>query len=107
MTIAQLGGFATDWAGASMTFAAPKPEYDKLRKNVFGTPEVPWPAADPEASPTDADPNLAADALITHLSDPDRPLRVLIGDDAREHAAVAYAAHRDSYGANRVFDWPT
>lgn len=106
VTIAQLGGFATDWAGASMTFAAPKSEYDELRKNVFGTPEVPWPAADPDALPTDADPGLAADALITHLSDPDRPLRVLIGDDAREQAPAAYAARRDSYGTKRNFDWP-
>lgn len=107
VTIAQLGGFATDWAGASMTFADPKSEYDELRGSVFGTPEVPWPTANPDASPTDADPSRAADALITHLSDPDRPLRVLIGDDAREHAAVAYAARRDSYGTNRTFDWPT
>ena len=107
LTIAQLGGFATDWAGASMQFATPKSVYDDLRVNIFGTSEIPWPAADPDASPTDADPSLAADALIAHLSSPDRPLRILIGDDAQEHAAAAYTARRDSYGANRTFDWPT
>lgn len=106
VTIAQLGGFATDWAGSSMPFAPPMPEYDELRTSVFGTAEVPWPVADPEMPSTDADPNLAAHALIAHLCDPGRPLRVLIGDDAREQAALAYAARRDSYGTDRDFDWP-
>ncbi|WP_033353668.1 SDR family NAD(P)-dependent oxidoreductase [Nocardiopsis xinjiangensis] len=106
VTIAQLGGFATDWAGSSMPFASPMPEYDELRTSVFGTAQIPWPAADPDAPPTDADPAVAAEALITHLSEPDRPLRVLIGEDAREHAAFAYAARRDSYGTRRDFDWP-
>lgn len=107
LTIAQLGGFATDWAGRSMQFAAPKPEYDVLRARIFGTSEVPWPAADPDEPPTDAHPGLAAGALITQLSDPDHPLRVLIGDDAPEHAAMAYAARRDSYGTNGNLVWPT
>ncbi|MDS2173819.1 SDR family NAD(P)-dependent oxidoreductase [Nesterenkonia sp. CL21] len=106
VTIAQLGGFATDWAGTSMTFAEPKPEYDALRTDLFGTPVVPWPAPDADTQPTDADPRLAADALIAHLGDPVRPLRVLIGDDAPEQATLAYAARRDSYGARRGFDWP-
>lgn len=106
VTIAQLGGFATDWAGSSMSFAAPKPEYDELRRSMFGTAEVPWPTTDPDDPPTDADPSLAAEALMTHLSGPDRPLRILIGDDAREQAALAYAARRDSYGTIRDFAWP-
>lgn len=107
VTIAQLGGFATDWAGSSMSFAAPKPEYDELRSSLFGTAEIPWPEADPEAPMTDADPRTAAKALVAHLSAPDRPLRVLIGDDAREHAALAYTARRDSYGECRDFHWPS
>ncbi|WAC56226.1 SDR family NAD(P)-dependent oxidoreductase [Gordonia sp. SL306] len=107
VTIAQLGGFATDWAGSSMSFATPKPEYDDLRTAMFGTAEIPWPTADPDGPPTDADPRLAADSLVAHLSDPDRPLRVLIGDDARDHAALAYAARRDSYGKATDFTWPS
>lgn len=106
VTIAQLGGFATDWAGPSMQFAAPKPEYDDLRTAVFGTTEIPWPAVDPDSSVTDADPALAAELLVAHLSGADRPLRVLIGDDAPEHAALAYAARRDSYGTDNNFSWP-
>lgn len=107
VTIAQLGGFATDWAGSSMTFATPKPEYDDLRNALFGTAEIPWPPTDPDAPTTDADPRTAADALVAHLSDPEHPLRVLIGDDAREHAALAYAGRRDSYGEARDFTWPS
>ena len=107
VTIAQLGGFATDWAGSSMSFATPKPEYDDLRGTLFGTPEIPWPAADPDAPPTDADPRVAADALIAHLSNPDHPLRVLIGDDAREHATLAYTGRRDSYGDAGGVTWPS
>jgi NAD(P)-dependent dehydrogenase (short-subunit alcohol dehydrogenase family) len=107
VTIAQLGGFATDWAGSSMSFATPKSEYDDLRTAVFGTSEIPWPAADSDAPSTDADPRVAADALFAHLSNPDRPLRVLIGDDAREQAALAYAARRDSYGDDSDFRWPS
>lgn len=107
VTIAQLGGFATDWAGPSMQFAAPKPEYDELRTAVFGTAEIPWPAVDPDSPLTDADPSLAAELLVGHLSGTDRPLRVLIGDDAQEHAALAYAARRDSYGKGSDFSWPS
>lgn len=107
VTIAQLGGFATDWAGSSMAFANPKPEYDELRTAVFGTAEIPWPTADPDAPSTDAHPRAAANALLAHLSNPNRPLRVLIGDDAREHATLAYSGRRDSYGEARAFSWPS
>lgn len=107
VTIAQLGGFATDWAGSSMSFAAPKPEYNDLRNSLFGTSEIPWPVGDPEAPSTDADPRTAAEALIAHLSDSGRPLRVLIGEDAREHATLAYTARRDSYGERGDFNWPS
>src|SRR5699024_2167301 len=103
---AQLGGFATDWAGSSMPFATAQAQYDTLRERLYGTAEVPWPAADEEAPATDADPRVAADALIARLASEQRPLRVLIGDDAPGLAAMAYAARRDSYGAQPPFDWP-
>lgn len=106
VTIAQLGGFATDWAGSSMGFAAPQARYDELRSGLFGTAQVPWPGPDPGAPPTDADPAVAAEALMSHLAGPDRPLRVLIGEDARAHAGAAYAARRDSYGPEGGLDWP-
>ncbi|WP_084638093.1 SDR family NAD(P)-dependent oxidoreductase [Gordonia shandongensis] len=107
VTIAQLSGFATDWAGSSMQFATPKHEYDGLRAHIFGTSEVPWPTVDTDAPPTDAHPEQAADALLARLAGPDHPLRTLIGDDAPDQAATAYAARRDSYGTNGTFHWPT
>lgn len=90
-----------------MPFAAPRAEYDDLRTALFGAAEVPWPAAGPDTSPTDADPAVAADALLAHLGDPDHPLRVLIGEDAPGHAALAYAARKESYGADGGLVWPT
>ncbi len=106
VTIAQLGGFATDWAGSSMRFADPLPEYDELRSSLFGTSEVPWPRTDVDEPMSDADPRLAAETLMTHLADPDRPLRTLVGADAPEHATLAYAARRDSYGSRPALLWP-
>lgn len=107
VTLAELGGFATDWAGSSMRFADPLPAYDELRTTLFGTSEVPWPRTETAEPSPDADPRTAAAALMTHLADPDRPLRVLIGTDAAEHATLAYAARRDSYGNRPGLVWPT
>jgi NAD(P)-dependent dehydrogenase (short-subunit alcohol dehydrogenase family) len=104
VTIAQLGGFNTDWAGSSMPFAHPLPVYDDLRTATFGTAQVPGPHTD-EAS-QDGDPRQAAHALLAHLSGTARPLRVLIGQDAPGLANLAYAARRDSYGAQTSLEWP-
>ncbi|MEK8229117.1 SDR family NAD(P)-dependent oxidoreductase [Oerskovia sp. M15] len=106
VTVAQLGGFATDWAGSSMSFA-PRNRSTTISAMPCSALRRSLAAADPHAPSTEADPRIAADALVAHLSDPDRPLRVLIGDDAREQAAQAYAARRDSYGQGRDFSWPS
>ncbi len=47
VSVAQLGGFGTDWAGAGMHFATPSAVYDDLRRELFGTAEVPWRAEGP------------------------------------------------------------
>lgn len=114
VTIAELGGFATDWAGASMRFAAPSPPYDPLRESLFGTAEVPWPQAADDApaaadAPADAPPADAARALLAHLDRPaaERPLRLLVGDDAPEHVALALQARRDDYVLDERFRWPS
>lgn len=41
VTLAKLGGFATDWSWGSMRFATPLPAYDDLRESLFGS----WPDA--------------------------------------------------------------
>lgn len=117
VTIAELGGFATDWGGTSMRFAAPIPEYDELRTTLFGSPTVPWAAAPDgagdgaaEAAPaedaSEGDPAAAAAALLVHLEKPDGPLRLLIGQDAPGHVAAALARRREDYERDARFDWP-
>ena len=75
VTIAELGGFATDWAGRSLQFAPPDPAYDSLREDLFGTSAVPWPAAD-DTEPTDEPAAIAAAAIRTLVDAPDGPRRV-------------------------------
>lgn len=108
VTIAELGGFATDWAGASMRFAAPQPQYDELRATLFASPIVPWSTPDEGAGPDDPPPSAAARALLAHLDrDPaERPLRLLVGDDAPEHVRLALQERRDDYGRDGRFAWP-
>lgn len=107
VTLAELGGFATDWAWSSMRFAQNDPAYNPLRERIFGTPSVPW---DPNGKQhdTSADPALAARALIAHINNPSPgPLRLLIGDDAKEQVSAALSARRDDYAKNRAFTWPS
>lgn len=121
VTIAELGGFATDWAGSSMRFATPVPAYDPLRTSLFGSPVVPWKVPDPVAaagdaeaargadeSPTESEPGpeVAAAALLAHVDRDHGPLRLLVGDDVPGHVALALAARRDDYERDPRFTWP-
>src|SRR5680860_626008 len=79
--ILQLGGFATDWAGRSMRFAAEVPAYDELRRGIFesvGYPDLsevdPAEYEAPEGG-FDAPPSVAAEALLRLVDSPDPPLR--------------------------------
>jgi NAD(P)-dependent dehydrogenase (short-subunit alcohol dehydrogenase family) len=104
VTIAELGGFDTDWAGSSMRFAEPLDAYDELRTSIFGSPVVPWPLTDEPSG--DAAPVSAAAALLAHLERDDAPLRLLVGEDAPEHVALALAARRADYERDPRFRWP-
>ena len=106
VTIAELGGFDTDWGGASMRFATPATAYDPVREQVFGTATVPWPAVDGNES-QGSTPDLAAAALLRHLDDEDPPLRLLVGDDAPDHVRMAMERRRDDYARDERFRWPT
>lgn len=105
VTIAELGGFATDWSWSSMRFTAPLPAYDGLRESLFGSARVPWDMSQ-QASDTSADPAVAASALVAHVRRDDGPLRVLIGDDAPEHVRMALERRRDDYRRDERFEWP-
>ena len=106
VTIAELGGFATDWAWNSMRFASGLPAYDPLRERVFGTSRLPWDMSQ-KGTDTSADPREAAAALMKHItaSEPG-PLRLLVGADAPGHVAMALASRRDDYRKNPGFTWP-
>ena len=106
VTIAELSGFATDWAGTSMQFASPNPDYDGVRTDLFGVAEVPWPLPEGDVDPTDAPPAVAAGAIRAHVDAPDGPLRLLVGDDAPTYVAAAIARRRDDYERDDRFDWP-
>ncbi|ABS25094.1 short-chain dehydrogenase/reductase SDR [Anaeromyxobacter sp. Fw109-5] len=105
VTIAELGGFATDWAWASMRFATPAPAYDPLRASLFGSPRVPWDMSQ-QAADTSADPASAARALLAHVDRADGPLRLLIGEDAPGHVRAALERRRDDYRRDERFEWP-
>ncbi|WP_258068128.1 SDR family NAD(P)-dependent oxidoreductase [Rathayibacter sp. AY1A2] len=80
VTLVQPGEIATDWAGGSMRFAAPMPEYDDLRRELFGAAEVPWPTDGPQGGTPPAE---VAAEILAHVADrSDARFRLLVGDDA-------------------------
>ena len=105
VTIAELGGFGTDWAGSSMHFATPTPTYRRLRETLYGTTEVPWPQVG-EPDDSGASPILAAAAIRAHVDAPGGPLRLLVGDDAPAMVAAALTVRRDDYVGDPRFSWP-
>jgi NAD(P)-dependent dehydrogenase (short-subunit alcohol dehydrogenase family) len=104
VTIAELGAFATDWAGSSMRFARPVPGYDEVRTSLFGTSTVPWELPENGDSPPDgADPREAASALVDFVKRGDDRLRLLVGDDAPSQVAIALDRRREDYGRDPRF----
>jgi len=107
VTIAELGGFATDWAWSSMRFAENMPAYDNLRQRVFGASKLPWDMSE-QATDVSPDPREAAAALLIHVnSEGPTPLRLLVGDDAPGQVAAAFSIRRDDYRMNARFEWPS
>jgi len=114
VTMAQLGGFATDWAGTSMAFAEGAiAAYAPVREAVLGMPSYPDAAAADAAAAGDADdaaadepPEVAAAALLALVAQPAPPRRVIIGRGAHEMVATALAWRRDEYARDPAFTWP-
>ncbi|WP_067569737.1 SDR family NAD(P)-dependent oxidoreductase [Nocardia acidivorans] len=114
VTIAQLGGFDTDWAKSSMRFATAEPAYAQLRTAILGMPEYPdAAAAAPAAAEPAADewveaaPEVAAAALMELVADPNPPLRKIIGPGAHLMVAMALDQRRQDYLADPEFAWPS
>jgi hypothetical protein len=90
-----------------MRFATPLRAYDPLRTALFGAATVPWDMTQQATSGgEDADPQDAAATLLAHVDREDGPLRLLIGDDAPVHVAMALARQRYDYARDPRFAWP-
>jgi hypothetical protein len=88
--------------------AAPLTGYDGLRTSLFGSPTVPWELPENGDAPNDdADPREAAAALLAHLDRDDERVRLLVGDDAPAHVALALDRRREDYERDPRFSWPS
>ncbi|MEV4129200.1 SDR family NAD(P)-dependent oxidoreductase [Nocardia sp. NPDC049707] len=111
VTLAQLGGFDTDWAKSSMKFATALPAYDELRTGILGRPDYPDPTAAPpvtDAEPewAEAAPEVAAAELIALVNMPNPPVRKVIGPGAHQMVAMALDQRRQDYLSDPEFVWP-
>ncbi|MGO4612601.1 SDR family NAD(P)-dependent oxidoreductase [Nocardia sp. 2YAB30] len=124
VTLAQMGGFDTDWAKSSMRFATDIPAYEQVRTTILGMPNYPTAdSPDPTPTPTDTDPTAAtstdtepewteappevgAAGLIALVNMPNPPLRKIIGPGAHDMVAIALDQRRQDYTTDPEFTWP-
>lgn len=117
VTMAQMGGFDTDWAKSSMKFAAGQPAYSGLREGILGMPDYPdlsappQPATDAEpadenAEWVDAAPEVGAAGLLELVNDPNPPRRKIIGPGAAQMVGMALDQRRQDYIRDPEFTWP-
>lgn len=75
VTCVEPGGFRTDWAGASMTYATRMPEYDDTvnkRADLFESGKfIPM-----------GDPDKAAQAMVNLAKHPEPPIHLILGSEA-------------------------
>ncbi|MGX1807205.1 SDR family NAD(P)-dependent oxidoreductase [Nocardia sp. NPDC055321] len=117
VTLAQMGGFDTDWAKSSMRFATGVPAYAGVRESILGLRDYPdlsavpaadaEPAADAGASEwAEPAPEVAAAGLLALVNETDPPLRRIIGPGAHQMVALALDARRRDYLTDPEFTWP-
>ncbi|MFD6390565.1 SDR family NAD(P)-dependent oxidoreductase [Nocardia sp. NPDC060259] len=118
VTLAQMGGFDTDWAKSSMKFADGIAAYSTVRESILGMPEYPDMSALPTAAEdiatepaadnewVEAAPEVAAAGLLALVDDPNPPLRKIIGPGAHQMVAMALDARRQDYLTDAEFTWP-
>ncbi|MEV6427411.1 SDR family NAD(P)-dependent oxidoreductase [Nocardia sp. NPDC051463] len=111
LTLAQMGGFDTDWAKSSMKFGSGLPAYEGLRTAILGMPDypdpsAPPPAADAESEWVEAAPEVAAAGLLELVDLPNPPVRKVIGPGAHQMVAMALDQRRQDYLTDPEFTWP-
>lgn len=119
VTMAQLGGFDTDWAKSSMKFATGLPAYAEQRSAILGMPEYPTPAdieavsAAAEATPegenewAEPAPEVGAAELLALVNLPNPPVRKVIGPGAAQMVTMALDQRRQDYLTDPEFTWPS
>ena len=89
LNIIEPGGFRTDWAGRSMTFADRKlPEYDHLNAQETMTKRNGTQVGDPSK---------AAEAMYRFATMKDPPLRVVVGTDAYKAVMNKIESYEENY----------
>lgn len=110
VTLAQLGGFGTDWAKSSMKFGTRLPVYDEVRTAILGMAAYPNPAHPPAVENAgewaEPEPELAATELLALVEMPEPPVRKVIGPGAHEMVRMALDLRRQDYSADPQFRWP-
>lgn len=111
VTLAQLGGFDTDWAKSSMQFGTGLPAYEQVRTGILGMPDYPDPSAPPPATDAESEwqeaaPEVGAAGLIALVNETDPPVRKIIGPGAHQMVAMALDQRRLDYSKDPEFTWP-
>ncbi|KAA8885055.1 SDR family NAD(P)-dependent oxidoreductase [Nocardia colli] len=111
VTLAQMGGFDTDWAKTSMKFGTALPAYEQVRTGILGMPDypdpsTPPPATDYESESKEAAPKVGAAGLIALVNEPNPPVRKIIGPGAHQMVSMALDQRRLDYAADPEFTWP-
>lgn len=116
VTMAQLGGFDTDWAKSSMRFGTALPAYDEQRTAILGMPGYPTAedlaaaaAGDAETPPewVEPKPEVGAAELIALVNLPNPPVRKVIGPGAAQMVTMALDQRRQDYLTDPEFTWPS
>ncbi|QBS40555.1 SDR family NAD(P)-dependent oxidoreductase [Nocardia sp. CS682] len=111
VTLAQMGGFDTDWAKTSMQFGTALPAYEQVRTAILGMPDYPDPSAPPPATDYESEwqeaaPEVGAAGLIELVNMPNPPVRKIIGPGAQQMVSMALEHRRQDYLTDPEFTWP-
>jgi NAD(P)-dependent dehydrogenase (short-subunit alcohol dehydrogenase family) len=87
VTIVEPGGFATDWAGSSATWAEKNPAYDDIKAAFFGR----------SAGSTSPEPVGFGSAILKVVDADQPPLRVLFGEQPTQIVKGLYATRLETW----------
>ena len=101
-TLVEIGAMDTQWATSGMQFSAPLPDYDELRKQLFGTSDVPWPS-EPGATGGGSSPEAIAEGILAHVNAEEGPLRLVLGEGAADQIRMVLDQRQQDYARQPGF----